>query len=240
MSISKPETSIKYPPGEKHEWGNPLFVDATKRKCIACRPGQDIRPLGEFTEYKNGTYSALCRACQRIEVEYVQATTQEKALAASQTVATTLKRVARKTSSEVPVQKLIEQMYHPIAGGNKWSNVRTFRKIGEVYRNVLERATEEAATGKDLELAVKVGQNIVSNAIQAEPKRSAFTEIEDMTEDERRDYLAPVARHMILADKKLRDEILNDPEVRKQMLVDLGIQVVDASAVSKTEKAEWE
>ena len=213
---------------EEHVPGSALYVSPTLRLCPACNTPH---PLTKFINTEAKTYSVLCRGCLTEDFKFQRQEKDVKAIQTVEKLTETLKKACKKTGNLIPVQQVLETLYKPI----EKNGVSAFERIGKVYDKALTQALRENANIKEIELGVKVGDNIVKNAVEAEKRHGPPIDLGDLSEDELRDILMEPARQLLLTDEKFRKQLLNDPVVRKSLLGDAGVEVIEADTAATAE-----
>lgn len=211
---------------EPHVKSSPLYVSAVLRICLGCAEGKNVHPLARFTKsIESGQYSVLCRDCQKQDEAFENMNVDERAVRVVEDLNTTLKRVAKKSGSKEQVIELLDEFYKPFSGG---ANSKTaFHKVGQMFGKVLDRGLADQANFKEVELAAKVGDSVIKNAVAAEKRAGPQIDLSELTEEEMFDILLEPARQYILDNEKFRKHLLSDDKVRRLLLSESGISVVD-------------
>ena len=219
---------------EPHTKESSLFVSETKRICVGCPEGERVLDLYCFPKIDT-EYSVLCRSCIKAERELLSTNIQERAVNVFEDLSTQLNRAAKRTSQAIPVDEIFGTIQKRIGrkrkrrDGTERPVTAAYEAIGDVYATVLSSAIQPEAPIKVLELAVKIGDSMVKNAIAAEKRTGSLPEeFNNLTADEQRDLLMEPARQLILKDAKFRKQLLNIKDVREALLGDAGIQIVEA------------
>jgi hypothetical protein len=109
--------------------------------------------------------------------------------------------------------------------------------IGKTFKNVLTTSSADRALPTDISRGIKVAEQFLK-AAAAEQKMAKPINWRDITEDEQREILTEPARVLLLRDKRFRDELLGNPEVRKALLSEVGVELLEVREEAEDEDAE--
>lgn len=220
--MSKRVRAIEY---EYHRKGEPLFVSETERLCPFCNkamPLTDFKPASVNSHY----YSKMCVACLKADLKL---TTQEKKVEAqkeqTKAVATLTDAIAKATKRGLRVASLGEAMNGIYQGRSE----DTYNKIGKAFDNVLTKGAKEDADIETLRLVEKIGATLLRATAAADKNNLAPTiDWDSLTEDEMREILFEPARALLLKDERFRRQLVNIPDVRRLLLAEVGVEVIDS------------
>ena len=202
--------------------GGCLYVDATHRRCVAeisesCVNLSDMRcgHISAFTAPANMIYDR-CIKCRAYENKmYVKKAKETTATGIIKIMETMIKRPV--AGSEGPsLIDFANQFIHHMGGIEETAN-----KTAAVTNEIL--TSEDCRPKEKLEAVGRI-TSILSllHKTKQEPIDISSLDIENLTED-----LKKYAKELVLTSKEFREELLADPDVRKIMLLDTGVTVVD-------------
>ena len=143
------------------------------------------------------------------------------------TLSTTLQRANKQGMGGPAFAEIMHDVTSQITRSGNYAKV-----VGKLYRRAINRGLKPNAEHRSLELAVDVGKSLLQSAADIERAKPPQVDLSSLTEEELILILAEPARQMLIGNPLFRKQILDDEEVRRVFLADLGIQTVDAEAVS--------
>lgn len=209
---------------EYHKKGEPLYVSETERLCPFCNKAM---PLSEFkpASVNSHYYSKMCVACLKTDLKL---TSQEKRIEAqkeqTKAVTTLTDAITKATKRGLRTASLGEAMNGIYQGRSE----DTYNKIGKAFDNVLTKGAKEDADLDTLRLVEKIGATLLRATAAADKNNMAPTiDWDSLTEDEMREILFEPARALLLKDERFRRQLVNVPDVRRLLLVEVGGELID-------------
>ena len=198
-------------------WGGPCL-----RRCPGCRPREsDFHELDYFIKGPDDTYSVLCRIChlkqQKIKAQIGMDEAATSIVAAVSAASVRAKKDGFKFD---PFQR----MFAAAGGADK-----VYDGVGRVVRNTLRNATKKDAKAADLDRAIKISKTMLDHASTVAKNKPTMFDLSGFTEEE----TAELIMAMIHDNKTLRIRILGDPEIRKILLAELDITVIEHAVEDK-------
>lgn len=215
-----------------HKKGEPLYVSPTMRMCPGCPDDKNIHNLLEFKrhDHKAEMYSVVCRKCIVRDYEIEQSRTDTESV---KTLTAALAKATKRRVAGPSFADVLDYTCAPLGGTDK-----AFEMTGQVFHRVMTKAMREEATKDDLDRAVKVGSTLITSAATCEKTKGPPIDISSLTQDELQMIMAEPARQLILSDAEFRRQLLNDDSIRKALLGDLGVAVVETTANPVTSEDE--
>lgn len=190
-----------------------LYVDENKRRCPEC---DEIKLIEKF-EYSPQTWkvSVTCRECNKKLTELKIRADEASADAQLAKALTTV------TGRRVLVEqgKTAADALKSVMKGNG-GHRRLYSKVAKV----LSRGLDDA----DIEVALKTVTTI--NNMQKESDRATMepVDISSLTDEDKMLILHEPAKNLIMTSPAFLKTLLNDPEIRSLILVELGVTVMEA------------
>ena len=201
---------------ERHIPGSAVYISAKLRLCPACPEDDNIHSLAFFQNNQNkATYTTLCRRCMEREMDqHTQAT-------AVNAIASGIVEAARNTTaSGTSFAEIFTAVCKPMGGTPK-----AMRRVGRILDKSLSHGLKPDATKADLDRAVKVGSILIQGASVAE-KNSRAAESTSYSEE----FIVEKCIDIMIENKGARLRVLNDPTVRRLLLKELGVDVLDGDS----------
>lgn len=190
-----------------------LYVDENKRRCPEC---DEIKLIEKF-EYSPQTWkvSITCRECNKKMTELKIKADEASADAQLAKALTTV------TGRRVLVEqgKTAADALKSVMKGNG-GHRRLYSKVAKV----LSRGLDDA----DIEVALKTVTTI--NNMQKESDRATMepVDISSLTDEDKMLILHEPAKNLIMTSPAFLKSLLNDPEIRSMILMELGVTVMEA------------
>lgn len=212
---------IEYSP---HVEGDSLYVSETLRRCVMCR-SKPVHELSMFKQNSQGNISTICENCLRIVRRSENQNIESDAVGELATAVVAAVGGQRRTGHGYG--DTLTTVSGPSGGRDKM-----FTDVGKVMKKTLRRGLLKKATSGDLDRSLKASVELLKAAAIEERTRKPTVSLDEMPEDEIREGLLSAAREMAIADQDFRRMLVNDPEVRKLLLKDLGVDMLEARATN--------
>jgi hypothetical protein len=105
------------------------------------------------------------------------------------------------------------------------------RLAGRILNKAMRLGLREDAPRPDRALALNAASSILATSATAEKARPPI-DLSDLTQDEWRDIMLPCARQLILSDPVFRRELIDLTDVRKALLAEVNVEVLDLEAAN--------
>lgn len=196
---------------EPHEKGYPLYVSEHQRVCTNCPDGANILPVQKFYKNKQGV-SVVCRQCaldhEQDVVSLATASQISKGLASARSDGGT---------SGASYAEVLQAICSPMGGTKK-----AMRKVGRVFKTTLNKGVKPNASANELNMAVKIGSILLQSAAVQE-KNNKPADPQSYSEE----FIIEQCIDLMITNAGMRKRVLNDPSVRRVILNDLGVTVVE-------------
>ena len=203
-----------------HTPDNPMYVDETTRFCPHCE--QDKR-LAAFAKAEQGeAYSILCVQCvTKTEVDNALV---KKADAQSMLANALSKATGRKLMSEMAPSsaKGARDVLETCGDGHGGGESGAWKLVGETLKEAME------SDDTKMDTKVKAASVVINLVTTAEKNQGEPINTDDLTLDEQIDILWEPARQMVLQSAEFRQQLLNNPDIRKALLLEAGVELVEA------------
>ena len=206
----------------KHDKDDPLFATDRLRLCPHCNPANGpIHDLCMFATNPQGEISTVCKKClQRIRKEESEGNESE---AVVNVMSTALTRAAEEGRASGHGFGDFFGALCEAAGGRQ----NLAQMNGRLVRRVLRTSLSKRALPRDIDRAVKICEQMIK-AAAIEQKTGQPINWRDISEERQRDLLMEPAKLLLLGDRRFREELLSDPEVRKTLLSEVGVELLEA------------
>ncbi len=213
----------------EHSEGKPQFVAPTLRLCVeshAHTEEDSVRLLSKFKQNSGRLFSTICGDCLKIirdeELFQRQAKTNEELAGRAEVYATALSKAAEVSKSGGQFADTFDAVCQAAGGRQHLAGL-----IGMTMKTALSASSKDNALPTELSRGIKVAELFIK-AAATEQKTAKPINWRDITEEEQREILMEPAKTLLLRDKRFREELLNSPEVRKALLAEVGVEVLDS------------
>lgn len=204
------------------------YIDKEHRRCIAGISATCVNTLPEgyghissFDRRKGGGYKPSCRACCQ---EYKK---QYHLQAAQNDIATLVSRATRRPlvgHYGPPIGEYAQAMFARLGGASK---------VAEMSAEACELILTGGSRPKDKLDTIRVLHDLLHKS--QEPAAPPI-DMSQLDEEELADLLKKYAADLLRTDAEFRKSLLNDPEIRGQLLEEVGVTVLEAEAESEFEE----
>jgi len=124
---------------------------------------------------------------------------------------------AQSGTSGASYAEVLQAICSPMGGTKK-----TMRKVGRVFKTTLNKGVKPNASATELGMAVKIGSILLQSAAVQE-KNNKPADPQSYSEE----FIIEQCIDLMITNKGMRQRVLNDPSVRRVILNDLGVTVVE-------------
>lgn len=202
-----------------HTRHDPMWVDESHRKCILCEEIKHIKCFDPLQKTDGLHVLMECNLC----VEKSRAAVAIEKQAKSQVeVAHALSKAFRRpvAKTEGPqLSELANKMFEKMGGMDHVAD-----ELSRVTLNALQaKGIPPAVQAKYVSLIVDMLGTLMRHKDEA-------VDLSQLTEEDLTDMLVPAAKKLLLSDDKFVCELLADIEVRRKLLSDMGVDLIEAVA----------
>lgn len=205
---------------EIHNRHDPLWVSDEKRRCVIC---DDIKLLKCFDPLQKTDGLHVLLECNLCIEKSRAAVAIEKQATAQIEVATALSKAFRR-----PVARTEGPALSELA-------TKMFEKMGgmDVVAEELGRVTMDTLRDKKVPAAVqaKYASLIVDMLGTLMRHKDEAVDLSQLTDDDLTDMMMPAAKKLLLTDHAFVCELLSDIEIRRKLLSDMGVDLIETTAV---------
>lgn len=212
----------------EHSEGKPQFVSSIMRLCVESKSHSEeesVRSLSRFKQNDKGLFSTICGDCLKEirdeELFQRQAKSNLELAERAQIYATALSKASEISKSGGQFADTFDAVCRAAGGRETLAGL-----IGQTMKSALTLSAKDKALPADLARGLKVAELFIK-AAAAEQKMAKPINWRDITEEEQREILTEPAKTLLLRDKRFREELLNSPEVRKALLAEVGVALLD-------------
>lgn len=203
----------------KHDKSDMLYVDKDHRRCIdgiseRCvnKSPEGYGHLSKFEKGRHGGYKPLCNAC-------LYAREKERNLTKAQSdIAALVSRATRKPlvgEYAPPIGAYAKEMFDRLGGP---------KKVAQMSAEACETILVGGARPKDKLDTIRVLHDLLLKAQEPE----APIDMSQIDEDDLVALLSKYAADLLKTDKEFIKNLLNDPAIRKAVLDEVGVTVLEA------------
>lgn len=206
----------------KHDKNDPLFVTETRRRCVNCPEEAAIHECRSFKidRHQPGIYSTICGDCiTKIRAAEKRAKEDAAAEVLTGLIANSVKHNREDGGYSDDIS---------VVCGAMGSREKAFRLVGRMAGRCLRRGLSRHASGSDMDRGLDASKELLKASATEEKLKGPRLNLDAMEDEEIREGIVMAAKRLAVDDTEFRKALINDPAVRRLLLKDLGVEVLDA------------